>query len=279
MHIPAPGSNRSMSVRSMRRLGAAVLGGAAVWMVTASGPQAQAPAPTYVAGELLVKFRPTALPPRRNTAMSAQSARLIRRFDAIDVHHVRLRAGQTVDDALAAFRRDPEVLSAQPNYIRYLVASTPPNDPSWLDDSLWGLRKIMAQSAWTNFTTGNGTVVVADIDTGVNYYHPDLAANIWNNPGEIPGNGIDDDGNGYVDDVHGIDTVNHDSDPIDDQGHGTHTAGTIGAVGNNGVGVVGVTWNAKILACKFIGADGSGTDSGAIECFNYITALKNRGGN
>ena len=231
----------------------------------------------YIPGEILVTFRPGAPTARRNAVLNAQSARLVRRFETIDLHHVRLRIGQTVEAALAAFQADPDVLSAQPNYIRYLTASAPPNDPSWLDDSLWGLRKIMAQPAWTNFTTGDGTVVVADIDTGVNYNHPDLAANIWTNPGEIPGNGIDDDHNGYVDDVHGIDTVNHDSDPMDDHGHGTHTAGTIGAVGNNGVGVVGVSWNVKILACKFIAAGGSGTDAGAIECFNYITALKNRG--
>ena len=106
--------------------------------------------------------------------------------------------------------------------------------------------------------TGDGSVIVASIDTGVNYNHPDLAANMWRNPLEIPGNGIDDDGDGYVDDVYGIDTVNHDSNPMDDQGHGTHTAGTIAAVGNNGLGVVGVNWNAKILACKFLDADGIG---------------------
>ena len=100
---------------------------------------------------------------------------------------------------------------------------------------------------------------------------------MWRNPGEIPGNGIDDDGDGYIDDVYGIDTLHHDSNPMDDEGHGSHTAGTIAAVGNNGLGVVGVSWNTKILACKFIGADGSGTDAGALECFHYITALRNRG--
>jgi hypothetical protein len=245
--------------------------------MTARGQQPAAPPLPYVPGEILVKFRQDSPTSRRNAAMDAQSAQLIRRFDAIDLHHLRLRPGQTVEAALAAFRANPDVLSAQPNYIRYVAESAPPNDPYWLDDTLWGLRRVLAQAAWTNFTTGDGTVVIADIDTGVNYNHPDLAANIWTNPGEIPGNGIDDDHNGYVDDVHGIDTVNRDSDPMDDHGHGTHTAGTLGAVGNNGIGVVGVNWNAKILACKFIAANGSGSDAGAIECFNYITALKNRG--
>jgi hypothetical protein len=113
----------------------------------------------------------------------------------------------------------------------------------------------------------------------VQYTHPDLAANIWRNPAEIPANGVDDDHNGYVDDVFGIDTTNHDSDPMDDHGHGTHTAGTIAAVGNNNLGVAGVNWNAKILACKFANAQGSGSDAGAIECLNYIIALKQHGQN
>src|SRR6185369_11415826 len=99
------------------------------------------------------------------------------------------------------------------------------------------------------------------------------------NPLEIPGNHIDDDGDGYIDDVYGIDTVNHDSNPYDDQGHGTHTSGTIAAVGNNNLGVVGVNWRAKLLSCKFLDAAGSGTDAGAIECFNYIVMLRNRGEN
>jgi len=169
------------------------------------------------------------------------------------------------------------VIVAEPNYIRSIVASPPPNDPFWLDNTLWGLQKIQAQQTWNTYTTGDGAVVIADIDTGVRYTHPDLVANMWTNPGEIPGNLVDDDSNGYVDDIRGIDTLNHDSNPMDDNGHGTHTAGTFGAVGNNATGVVGVNWNVKILACKFLNSAGNGTDAGAIECFNYIVALKRRG--
>src|SRR5262249_17056604 len=130
---------------------------------------------------------------------------------------------------------------------------------------------IDAPEAW-DVTTGSSRVVVAVLDTGVDYTHPDLAANIWTNPGEIPGNGIDDDHNGYVDDVPGYDFANNDPDPMDDQGHGTHVAGTIGAVGNNGVGVVGVAWNVRIMALKFLDSAGNGTVANAIRALNYAVA-------
>ena len=248
-----------------------------------SGQQgaAQQPAPSgdFVAGEVLVQFDRSVGVGQRTAMVNARRATRVRRFARLDIEHLRLPAGTSVQDAIAQFRSMPGVVAVQPNYKRRIIQSAPPNDPYWLDGSLWGLDKIQAQQAWTTFTTGDGSVIVASIDTGVDYTHPDLAANMWRNPYEIAGNHIDDDGNGYVDDVYGIDTVNHDSNPYDDQGHGTHTSGTIAAVGNNNEGVVGVNWNAKILACKFLDASGSGTDAGAIECFDYVNFIRARGEN
>ncbi|MGQ8365734.1 S8 family serine peptidase [Glaciecola sp. 1036] len=199
--------------------------------------------------------------------------------------NLKLR-GKSVKEALEVLRKNPAVEYAEPNYVwRKAVV---PNDPGFGD--LWGLNNtgqnggtvdadIDAPEAW-EITTGDSDVIVAVIDSGVDYNHEDLADNMWQNPGEIPGNGIDDDGNGYIDDIYGIDTVNGDVDPMDDDSHGSHVAGTIGAVGNNGIGVVGVNHDVSIAACKFLSAAGTGSTAGAIECIDYFTDLKvNRGVN
>jgi len=193
-------------------------------------------------------------------------------------HEVHLNSGLSISDTLAAYSADPRVLSAQPDYV--VSISAIPNDTSF--NLQWALRNtgqsggvsgadINVPSAW-DVTTGSGQVIVAVIDTGVDYNHPDLAANMWRNPGEVPGNGIDDDQNGYVDDVYGYDFANNDSNPMDDNGHGTHVAGTIGAVGNNSRGVAGVLWDVQIMALKFLGANGSGYISNALRALNYAVA-------
>ena len=240
------------------------------------GQEPAPPAPEYVAGEVIVRYRPESTRARRNAAIRGKGARVLRQMDALHIDRVQLGAGMRVEDAATAWAADSDILSVEPNYISRITALS--NDPEWVNGNLWGMTKIQADQAWL-FTTGGSDVVVANFDTGVNYAHPDLAANMWRNPGEIAGNRVDDDANGYVDDVYGIDTANDDSDPMDDHGHGTHAAGTIGAVGGNGTGVVGVNWNVKILPCKFIRADGNGADSNAIECFNYIVALRKKGVN
>ncbi len=121
--------------------------------------------------------------------------------------------------------------------------------------------------------TGSSDVIVAVIDSGVDYNHPDLAPNIWTNSGEIPDNDVDDDGNGYIDDVHGYDFLLGDGDPMDARGHGTHVAGTIGAVGNNGLGVVGVNWTCKIMCLRFLNAGGSGRSYDAAEALIYAVTM------
>lgn len=162
-----------------------------------------------------------------------------------------------------------------------------PNDPQF--GQLWGLNNtgqtggtpgadISAVTAWNTIKDAPNQIV-GIIDTGMDYFHPDLAVNAWVNPNEIPNNGIDDDANGYIDDIYGIDTVNNDTDPMDDSSHGTHVAGTIGAVGEDGQGISGVNWHVKMAACKFLNSQGSGFVSGALECVSYFTALKIAGQN
>lgn len=230
-------------------------------------------------GRAIVQFAPgTSLKEGRSVA-AATDATVLREIPRTWVKDgsrtvVVTSATQDSEALVAALRADPAVEYAEPDYVVHTVAT--PNDAHWGD--LWGMAKISAPAAW-NTSTGSSSVVIASTDTGVDYTHPDLAANMWHNPGETAGNGKDDDGNGYIDDVYGIDTANGDSDPQDDDGHGTHTAGTVAAVGNNGLGVAGVCWTARIMALKFIGADGTGQVSDAIDLINYAVAEKNSGVN
>jgi subtilisin family serine protease len=183
----------------------------------------------------------------------------------------------SVSDLIAVYRRSDLVEYVEPDFqVHALLA---PDDFRYADGSLWGLNNvgqlggvsdadIDAPEAWDVQSTAPN-IIVAVIDTGVRYTHEDLAANMWVNPGETPGNGIDDDGDGFVDDVHGINTINNSGDPNDDHGHGTHVSGTLGAVGNNSVGVVGIAWNVQLMACKFLDPSGNGFISDAIRCIDY----------
>ena len=225
---------------------------------------ARARSPRAVPGELLVKFKPHVTRASSMSALSQVSLQSARAYRSVPgLHHVKLGPGVQADQAMAIYRKHPDVAYVEPNYIVSINAI--PTDPRFPEQ--WGLQNtgqtgftvdadIDAPEAW-DVRTGSSDVVVAVIDTGVDYNHEDLAANIFQNTADCNNNGIDDDGNGYIDDCHGIDTANGDSDPMDDNGHGTHVAGIIGAVGNNGKGVAGVAWNVKILPCKFLDATGS----------------------
>lgn len=233
--------------------------------------------PDYSHSRLIVRFdsqnAPTALVGSmlQNDVVLSQSG---------NVHRFDLRSGYTMEQAIAALTSATGVIFAQPD--RKLQFSLTPNDPYYAQQ--WDLNNtasnsggtadadIDAPEAW-NTQLGSSSTLVAIIDTGIDYNHPDLKANIWTNTREIAGNGRDDDGNGYIDDIHGYDFANEDSDPMDDNQHGTHVAGTIGAVGNNGIGVAGVNWNVKMMALKFLDADGSGYDSDAIRALDYAVKM------
>lgn len=178
---------------------------------------------------------------------------------------VEVEAGTDPEEALQSLLASGMVDSAEIDAEATLDLT--PNDPLFGD--LWGMGKIQAELAWDE-TAGSEEVVVCVVDSGVNYAHPDLADNMWVNVAERDGlPGVDDDGNGFVDDVHGWDAYNNDGDVDDDNSHGTHCSGTIGGRGNNGVGVAGVVHKVKLIGCKFLGASGSGSYSGAITCVEY----------
>ncbi|MBN2346832.1 MAG: S8 family serine peptidase [Candidatus Aminicenantes bacterium] len=257
--------------------------------VFAGGPKrralidrAAAPKP-YAEGEVIVKFRKGLDLTAVQNFAAAQSLNVKKRFKVLTQAkgqiYVLLSSPGKVDTLtlVNALKDSPQVESVSPNYRREMCAT--PNDPRF--GELWGLHNasdhdINAPAAWDT-STGSSSVIVAVIDSGLDYAHPDLAPNAWTNPGEIAGNDRDDDGNGYIDDVHGIDPAgadgsgdSPDTDPMDGIGHGSHCAGTIGARGNNSIGVVGVNWNVKIMALKFFGDyDGGGWDDDAIECMEY----------
>ena len=313
---------RAASTRRFTLLPSLLLAAALAPFVT-HGAQDDAPAPRvvraragksaaagadFVPGHVLVRFRSEAAARRTETPRTGRALMLASADTEIAAHVERFEGSDLVRGlrlvyvdpsetlaAVEAFKSLPEVLYAEPDYVRHLLNT--PNDPRFLSNEMFGLKKINAEGAWNTTQGGGAGVVVGVIDEGADITHPDLAANIWTNPGEVPNNGVDDDNNGKVDDVNGWDfstctqtgvnsgancgnnTVwdgaggaTYPTDTTDE--HGTHVSGTIGAVGNNSLGVVGVNWNVRVMPLKFIGATGAA--SNAIRAEAYAKALRDK---
>jgi subtilisin family serine protease len=207
------------------------------------------------------------------------TARIERAFAHLGgIQVIRLPSGLAAKTAIALLRKTGEFEYVEADGVVSLQ-STEPNDFRFPGGELWGLHNIglyggmpgadiKAPEAW-DIRTDASSIIVALVDSGVRQTHEDLAPNLWQNPGEIAGNGVDDDGDGIVDDTHGYNAYLQNGNPEDDLGHGTHVAGIIGAAGNNVVGVVGVAWKVRLLATKFTDPDGNGTISDAIACIDY----------
>lgn len=181
---------------------------------------------------------------------------------------VKIAKNISLKDALAKYTKNSNILYAEPNYA-YTQNSIP--DDTYYNNQ-WGLSQINAPDAW-NITTGSSKVIIAVVDSGIDLNHSDLKADIWVNKGEIPGNGIDDDHNGYIDDIYGWNFVTGNNNVTDDDGHGTHIAGIIAAVGNNSKGVTGVMWSATIMPLKFLDSDGNGYVDDAVSAIRYATKM------
>ena len=242
----------------------------------------QATGAPYVSDEILVKFVPNIQNSYVQNVNNALGTRTLQVFSQIDVHHIKIESGAGADGILDAYRNTSAVVYAEPNYIVQAIAF--PEDPP--DDARFGEQWALNNTGQTSGTIDadvdgpeawerslGSEIIVGVIDTGVDLDHEDLAANIWTNAAELGGTpGVDDDNNGYIDDINGWDFANNDNDPNDDESHGTHVAGTIAAVGNNSIGVIGVSPNAKIMALKFLDSSGSGLTSDAILAIEYATA-------
>ncbi|MDG2029075.1 MAG: S8 family serine peptidase [Acidimicrobiales bacterium] len=216
---------------------------------------------------LLVTFDPDADPDAVDALMEQTDAALVKRFGDTDLYLLETLAD--LDQTRVTLESHSSVRSVEFDTTVQVASSDDPEA-----GGLWGLfgaDGINAAPAWELAGT-LAPVVVAVIDSGVDTNHPDLAAHIWVNPGETAANGIDDDGNGFIDDIHGWDFVENDAIPNDPNGHGTHVAGTIAAVRDNGIGVAGVTDNARIMALRFLNAQGSGYISAALAALEYAIA-------
>jgi thermitase len=260
--------------------GRSILCSAAIAFILGASAANAASKQAAVPGEFLVQLKSSqkVQVASLKSVFGAEGVRTVNR--AQNLYLVKKNVLERSEYSMSSLSQSPLVEIVEPNLI-YKLNRTP-NDP--LLGELWGMKNIAqkggragidigAEAAW-DIQTGSKKVLVAVIDTGLDYTHPDLAANAWTNLAEKNGKpGVDDDGNGYVDDIHGYDFANNDGDPMDDHGHGSHCSGTIGATGDDGRGIVGVSWNVQIMGVKFLSGDGGGTLEGAIQSIDYATKM------
>ena len=278
--------------RHVRTVGPACALLVASALLAVSGADAQAPTPRFVPSEVLVQFKTSAGPAARQDALARAAANP---REHIRTHAMRAVGdpgvvvavtGRAVLETVRILEDHPAVEFAEPNWI-YTHQAT--NDPYYTNGSLWGMYGdttspanqygSQAGEAWAAGNTGAKTVYVGIIDEGIQYTHPDLDANVWTNPFDPAGDGVDNDGNGYVDDLRGWDFNGNNNTIYDGTGddHGTHVTGTIGAEGGNAIGVAGVNWNVTYISGKFLGPFG-GSLANAIKAVDYFTDLKVRHG-
>jgi subtilisin family serine protease len=228
--------------------------------------------PGYKSGELLVKFKDKATAEQIDALHRSVGSTVLGAISRLRLQRVKLKRGWSEQEAIEFYSASDLVESVEKHALRYL--DTIPNDPYF--ENQWGLTRIQAPAAW-DISQGSPEIIIAVIDTGVDYLHPDLSDNIWTNVEELNGlPGEDDDGNGYVDDIYGWDFAgshedapdDEDADPMDVNGHGTHVAGIIAASGDNARGIAGVCWQAKIMALKLVADDGD-----QLEDFDVISAI------
>lgn len=238
-----------------------------------------------VPGEFVVKLKPGMMRMSAQTLSQQLKGFVTQKISGQNIVVVKKAVFETNDSAIKALNENPMVEIAEPNYI-YKINKAP-TDPLYIQT--WGLANvgqadpknqvgvagvdINAERAW-EIQTGTREKIIAVIDTGIDYTHPDLVDNMWVNESEKNGKaGVDDDNNGVVDDVYGYNAITGTGNAKDDQGHGSHCAGTIGARANNGIGVAGVNWNVRMMAVKFLDAGGSGSLADAIKAIDYATKM------
>lgn len=254
--------------------------------------------PQHVSGEFIVKIKPglrlqeaQILSTLQKSLKTSAVLSLNKFITDSSLQKIRISKDSDLQKAIELLKKNPAIAYAEPNYIYHAFDDGTPNDTDF--QKLWGMKNLgQADSGgqigtvgadinvlplWQKGITGNSNVLVAVIDTGIDWDHPDLAKHIYTNPGEVGANSIngkDDDGNGFIDDVHGWNFAAKNNNSRDDHGHGSHVSGTIGGVANNALGVAGVNWDVSLLPVKFLTASGSGTLADAVDAINYAHLMK-----